>query len=71
LALRTGIEPFEIIPKSLEIKGSLLGMLDFVLNVKFRRDLFMQLLKHLTQNSKNKKKYTSINILEQTNPIVI
>jgi len=34
LALRTGIEPFEITPKSLGIKGSLLGVLNFVLNVK-------------------------------------
>ena len=34
LALRTGIEPFEITPKSLGIEGSLFGVLNFVLNIK-------------------------------------
>jgi len=34
LALRTGIEPFEITPKSLEIKGSLFAVLNFVLIIK-------------------------------------
>jgi len=56
LALRTGIEPFEITPKSPEIEGSLIGVLNFVLNIKFRNNLILQLLKHFTQNSRNKKK---------------
>jgi len=48
-----------------------LGVLNFVLNVKFRKDLLLQLLKHLTQNSKNKKKYEPVLTFGQTNPIMI
>jgi len=71
LALRTGIEPFEITPKSLGIKGFFFAVSNFVLNVKFRKNLLLQRLKHFTQNSKNKKKYESVLTFRQTNPNMI
>ena len=71
LALRTGIEPSEITLKSPVSKGTFLCGLNFVLNVKFGKNLLLQLLKHLTQNSKDRKKYELVLTFRQTNPIVI